>query len=156
MEDYHCPKCGTLVGTAIVDARPTFYHCGVSFPEVEKFDWRSFAADISIPLGEREARMSRYVRAQDNTLSHLEKKCRIDLFAAREALRNLRGQRDVLVSFQVPGSTEAVFSNTAKTKLLTTHFLCVAHANAQGIVPPEMTIDACKAYDAHHKLGYFK
>jgi len=156
MQDYLCPVCGTLIGTAIVGSRPTFYHCGVSFPEVEKFDWRTFAGDISIPLGEREAKMARYVRAQDGELNHLEKECRVDLYAARNTLKNIRGQRDVLVTFEAPGTSKVTFSNTAKTKLITTHFLCTAHANAQGITPPELNLDACKEYDAHHNLGYFK
>ena len=155
MTEHKCPECGTVVGTVADGVQVTFYHCGISFPKVEKFDWRTYVADTTVPLKEREARMSRYVRHQGDKLSHLEKTVRVDLYAARKARKELIAQRDALVSFEVKGTAKVQFSNQAKKNLLMNHFLCTQHAAQHGHEPPEQTYDACKKYSDTHSLGYF-
>tara|TARA_R100000152_G_C6654319_1_gene95059 strand:+ start:143 stop:610 length:468 start_codon:yes stop_codon:yes gene_type:complete len=155
MTEYKCPVCGTVVGHAIEGSRATFYHCGKQFPEREKFDWRAYIADTTVPMKDREAAMSRYVRHQGDKLAHLDKVVRIDLIAARKARKELIAQRDALASFEVKGTANVQFSNKPKRNLLMNHFLCVQHATQHGHEPPEQTFDACKKYSDTHKLGFF-
>ena len=154
MKEYTCPKCGANVGTAIEGSRPSFYHCGKRFPNVDEYvpDFAGYYFDKSLSLAEKEQKISTAKKHLENRLRRQQYVSAEPLHDARKYLKNLRdGQTRIACITDV--------SNAKVTKDRTQHLkawrmVLELHARSAGNDAPAVGVDSCRSYAEKHGLAH--
>tara|TARA_R100000789_G_scaffold97513_1_gene100115 strand:+ start:1118 stop:1678 length:561 start_codon:yes stop_codon:yes gene_type:complete len=154
MEEYNCPICDEVVGSADKSSRPTFYHCGRRFPTIEENlpDPNQVWGDPGLSVEQKE----NLLRSMRNNIKtrrgQLNVRYTKALHDSEKFLDKAVRQRNAAVTFGLPGKVRVGNLTDPKIRLKLWAFTLQMHASQEGHQLERETFDDCKSYAIKHGL----